>query len=221
MTKPATSQSLLVRTVLGLIAVASVAALSWPVALAIGIYNRAANTSERSAGLQAVAATISLVATLLLLLVTAWYAILTRSILRQSGPIVTAGVGVGWFGTGAVVTGPVASVRTGPPDPRFTSPSWAITVTNAGNAATKVTAAAIEFKSGISIGSTQSLAGPTPPFTLDAHSNETLYIEYSLVINAAHVSREHERSKSRQVIRSKVTLGSGKIVHSNWETLPN
>ena len=81
------------------------------VAAAGQLYADAKDTTEKAAALQAVGAGIGLTTTVLLLAVTAWYAVLTRQMVRQSGPIVATQLRIGWLGAGAAVTAPLASVE--------------------------------------------------------------------------------------------------------------
>jgi hypothetical protein len=212
------------RSVLGwaLLLAASVVvlgALVWIVFVATRIYQNSSNGSERAAALQALAAGVSLVATVMLLAVTAWYAVLTRGILRQSGPIVAASLGVGWLGAGSVITAPLSTLKSGPIDERYTTPSFAITVRNSGNAATKINSVAVGSEAGLSVSATKPLAGPISTFTLDAHSSETVYLELETAIAAITAWGEVQGTVSRR-LRAEVSLGSGGTLYSPWETLP-
>jgi hypothetical protein len=66
----------LILVVLG--AASTLGGLIWIIVAAANLYDDAANTSERAASLPAIAAGVSLTATVLLVAVTAWYAVLTR-----------------------------------------------------------------------------------------------------------------------------------------------
>jgi hypothetical protein len=148
-----------------------------------------------------------------------WCAVLTRGILRQSGPIVTATLRVGWIGPGSVLTGPLSTLKSGPVDKRFVTPSFAITVRNSGNAATKVNSVSVASDAGLSYSDTKSLAGPTPVFKLDGQSSEIVCVQLETVIAAIETFREVNGSASRR-LRAEVSLGSGATVCSSWESLP-
>jgi hypothetical protein len=216
---PLRGRSVLGRLLLFVASVASLGVLGWIVLAAVLIYQHATTGNERAAALQAVAAGASLVATVMLLAVTAWYAVLTRGILKQSGPIVAATLRVGWLGSGAALTGPLSTLKSGPVDERYTVPSFAITVRNSGNAATKVNSVAVASEAGFSVSSTKSLAGPTPTFTLDAHSSETVYMDLENVIAGITTWKEIQGKDSRR-LRAEILLGSGVTLYSPWEILP-
>jgi hypothetical protein len=201
---------------------ASVGAVAWLILEGISLINSASTTGERAAALQAIAAAFALIATLVLVGVTAWYALITRGILRQSGPVVAADLRIGWLSkmgpSVGGLTAPLSSLTSGPADERYSTPAWAICLRNSGNVATKVASVGVGSESQFSIRATYVLAGPQPVFQLDAHSGETVYIELDMVMAGLKAWRQVLGSLSMRV-RAEVQLGSGVVVYSEWETL--
>ncbi len=177
------------------------------------------SVSAEAASLQAMAAAAVLVATLALVGVTTWYAWLTRLSVRQSGPIVTVELSVGWVMAptpqGQVFIGPLSSLEDGAPDDRFQVPFFAIRLWNSGNTKTSVDKVQIGFRSGFAYMTNHTAVGPNCPFPLEAHSSETYFLEAPDNPDGLEAMRKISRE-----IRAEVDLGSGSKVHSSWEQLP-
>ena len=204
---------------------ASAGAIAWLILEGISLFNNASTTGERAAALQAIAAAFALIATVVLVGVTAWYAVITRGILRQSGPNVAVDLRIGWLApVGSMgprtegFTASLSSLTTGSFDDHYSIPSWAICLRNSGNVATKVATVGVGSESQFSIRAMRVQAGPQPVFTLDAHSGETVYIELDTVMAGLKAWQQVQGSVSMRV-RAEVQLGSGIVVYSKWETL--
>lgn len=207
----------------GLGGLAIIAGIGWIIVAGVRLFGEANGGSEQAAALQAIAAGVSLLATVVLLAVTAWYAVLTRGLLRQSGPIVSVTLGVGWLPqsgiANAVITAPLSTLVTGPPDKRFSGATWAVEVRNSGNSATKVTGIAIEAKNGPTLRPMETVGGTNPPFDLDAHSGETICLALDMVLEGVNAWNKVVGG-ARSDLRAVVTLGSGLTVRSRWATMP-
>jgi len=177
------------------------------------------SVSDEAASLQAMAAAAVLAATLALVGVTVWYAWLTRLAVRQSGPVVTVELRVGWVveaaRQGQVFVGPLSSLKAGPPDARFQVPFFAVKLWNSGNTKTSIDKVQIGFPSGFAYMTTHTPVGPNCPFPLEAHSSETYFLEAPDNLEGLEAMRKVSRK-----IRAEVDLGSGSTVHSSWEQLP-
>jgi len=206
--------------VLGGIAVlVALGPLVWLIGEARALFVTSTDNAEKASALQAVAAIGGLAATILLIMVTGWYAVLTRDILRQSGPIVETDLRMAFMAHGSAITGPMSMMKQGTPDQRYDVPAFAIEVRNRGNAGVLVTRVAVETEAGFSIIMTQSVAGRTPPLKLEGHSSETVYLDHDMVMAGVSVWEQVMKTPSRK-LRAVVSLGSGVVVNSGWEMLP-
>ena len=215
--------------ILGFLATAILVVLS-VVALWLMVYGYRLLTEEdlsltdKAAGVQALAATVSLLATILLVSVTAWYAWITGRLLHQSGPVISVEFSVGWIsqpvGQGGVLLGPLSSLKSGPPDDRFLVPLLAVQIRNSGNMAASIARVSVESKGSFFYTHIVAPAGPSCPFELGAHSHQTAFISVEDVITAINAWNE-VMGKSSLAIRAVVELGSGAIEYSGWEQLPS
>lgn len=197
-------------------------------AKAAGLYNRTTVGAEQAAALQAAAAAVGLVVTIVLVGVTAWYAMLTRDILRQAGPRVSADLRIGWLpqtaragiAVSGVFTAPFDSLVLGPPDQRVSLAAFAVTLRNGGNAATTVMSVSIAGNSGVSWLVLDFLVGTGCPFPLESHQSETRCVDLHGVFAAIEAYAEVIGNKSTK-LRAAIELGSGDVVRSPWQNLPS
>ncbi|MGD9750011.1 MAG: hypothetical protein AB7W59_03340 [Acidimicrobiia bacterium] len=195
------------------------------IGIAVQLYRDAANVGERAATLQAIAAGVSLIATVLLLLVTTWYAVLTRDLLHKSGPIVSTDLRVGWIPDVIgppinVLTSDVAQLWKGPPEHRYPIPVWAIVVRNSGNAPARVQAVSVALDGGLSLRTLQMPFGKTPPYNVEPHDSETFYMPLDESFVAAKLTGEVLGRETKR-FRAEVVLAVGDTVTSRWEPHTN
>ena len=178
--------------------------------------------ADKAAGAQALAAAISLFATILLVGVTAWYAWISGRLLRQSGPVINVELSVAWVPQlpwhGSVLLGPLSSLSSGPPDERFPLPYLAAQIRNAGNLAASVLKVGVESNAGFFYAHLDAPIGPSCPFELEAHSSQTAFISVDDVITGINAWSE-VMGKATFKIRAVVELGSGITERSHWEQL--
>lgn len=178
---------------------------------------------DEAAAVQALAAAVSLLATVLLVGITTWYAWISRRLLQQSRPVVSVELSVGWMpqtlGHG-VLLGPFSSLISGPPDERYPMPYLAVQIRNAGNLAASISRVSIESNAGFSFAHTMAPVGPSCPFELEAHSSQTAFVRVDDMI--ASIKAWHKAmGKSSSRVRAMVELGSGIAERSKWEQLPS
>lgn len=179
---------------------------------------------DKAAGVQALAAAIALFATILLVGVTAWYAWITGRLLHQSGPVIGIELLVAWRSPsveyGGMVLGQLSSLRSGPPDDRFSVPFLAVQIRNSGNIAASVARVSIESKAGFSYTELVPPTGPSCPFELEAHTCQTAFISVGGV-NASIYAWNKVMKQSSLKLRAVAELGSGVVGRSEWEQLPS
>lgn len=182
---------------------------------AASTYVDADETSERAAALQAVAALTTLLATVVLVAVTAWYAVLTKGILQRSGPIIGVTLRSAWaMGNHSAVTAPF-DLTAQPFDKRYNIPLVAVGVTNSGNASITVNDAAVEVERAFSLSELQSQFGPSTPLRLDGNSATTFYIPLEPFVQSLSALKPGEGKR----VRGTVSLGDGTRVASDWVDL--
>ncbi|MEQ1698911.1 MAG: hypothetical protein ABMA25_02325 [Ilumatobacteraceae bacterium] len=193
--------------------------------LLASLYGDAKSVTDRAVVLQAAFAALSLVLTVVLVAVTSWYAVLTRGILRQAGPLVSAHLNVGWLPRSAATTGradgvltaPLESLLTGPLDPRLPLPSLAVTLRNAGNSPTNVMSVKIETDGGATWHPLSFVVGQSCPFRLEPHMSEVRCIDLPDVL-AGIDAQAKVLNVNTTALRTVVELGSGESVRSDWQS---
>ena len=191
------------------------------------LYNGTSLRSEQAAALQAIASAVGLVVTIVLVAVTAWYGLLTRNILRQAGPLVSADLRIGWLPEpspcgpvfSGVFTATFDSLSKGPPDSRTPVATFSVTTRNAGNAATNIMGVSIAGNGGVSWVVLNFLVGTECPFRLESHVSETRCVEVQGVLVAVAAYAEVVGKKSSK-LRAVIELGGGDVVYSKWRRLP-
>lgn len=179
---------------------------------------------DKAAGVQALAAAVALLATILLVGVTAWYAWIAGRLLHQSGPILSVELLVAWTSSsveyGGIVLGPLSSLSSGPPDERFMVPFLAVQIRNSGNIAASVARVSVESNAGFFYTEVVPPTGPSCPFELEAHSCQTAFISVRGVTAGIHAWDEVMSQPSLR-LRAVAELGSGIVGRSGWEPLPS
>lgn len=179
--------------------------------------------TDEAVAVQALASAVSLLATILLVGITAWYAWITGRLLQQSTPTVNVQLSVGWVpqlpGHGGALLSPLSSLSSGPLDERYSVPFLAVQIRNAGNLAASISKVSVESNAGFSYEHISAPIGPSCPFELEAHSSQTAFISVDEMITG--IKTWHEvKGKPTSRIRAVVELGSGVIERSGWEHLP-
>jgi hypothetical protein len=188
--------------------------LTWIVVAAVRLYEDAKDSTEKAAALQAVAAGVGLTATVLLLVVTAWYAVLTRDISRRSGPIVSAELKIGWLDPGhqGVLTAPF-DLTTRSFDERFTIPMLVVHVTNSGNGAVTVDSVGVRHSTKVEFSMTSHHVGTQVPHRLEGNTSVSFYLPIDEFVAAAKVFGKDKPGKAQ----AKAYLGNGDVVESSWQ----
>lgn len=193
---------------------AVVGPLAWLVGEAMGVYHGADSTSEKSAALQAIAGLATLIATVALIVVTWWYAVITKGILRKSGPIITAQLRQGWADVhaGLVLTRPF-DLRASSPEPRYTDFVIVINVRNSGNGSATIEGVSVKQDDGAEYSMTRHSFGPNVPVDLTGNTSVTFYLEPSHFIAGIKVFGKTAKPRAQ----ARVTIGSGEVIGSPWE----
>jgi len=136
------------------------------------------STADHASVLQAFSSGAVLIATVSLVVLTAYYAIVTSSILEQQKPKIEVLLNIAWatYGAGCIV-GDFQSMRDSP-DERYTEKFIAIVVTSSSVVPITIEAVSICGTRGITYRETINPLGETPPTRLDGYSSKTFYMNF-------------------------------------------
>jgi hypothetical protein len=141
---------------------------------------------------------------------------------RLSGPRVRVELLWGGIGGGRVVTGPIRgtldSFAGGFPNSQAVEPIAAVRGRNIGRLPVDVTAFAVEFDGGHSVGFPGWNLNPTSPHTLKPGSAVVFYLPLNLV--DATIRAGHDNLRSHGQIRGSLDLATGGDATSPWVTYP-
>lgn len=166
-------------------------------------------TSDTAAGIQGLAAAVTLLATLFLAGVTTVYVSIAYKHLRLSGPDVTMKWLLAWGhpydAERQPITAPIDSLDRQPELPWRKEWMIAVRFVNSGNAETSVVGLSLVPE----VGPTVNYPESELPISLAPHSSETLYFDHDYMTSFLGVMRSFTRTKRNPDIRVRAELGDG------------